>query len=287
MSSGTFDYQTLNLELWNDRAPIHAASPDYYIEELVSNPTFISHVVDFDRKLLGDISGLSCVHLQCHIGTDTLSLARLGAASVTGVDFSDAALKEARMLAERTAESGGEKLNYVHASVESALATLPSEGYDLLYTGIGVLPWLSSVQKWAEVVSGLLKPGGRFFIREGHPILDAIEDEDRDDLRVVYPYFETKEPRLYQSDGTYVEVPSGFSPKLCKSGQFSHGLGEIVQALLDHGMCITGLKEHTTVPWNALPGHMVKGEKGEWSLMQDPERLPLSYTLQAIKVARG
>jgi SAM-dependent methyltransferase len=191
---------------------------------LVSDPTFISHVVDFDRKLLGDISGLTCAHLQCHIGTDTLSLARLGAASVTGIDFSDAALKEARALAEKTMGSGGEKLTYVHASVDSVLTTLPPGGYDLLYTGIGALPWLSSVQKWAEVVSGLLKPGGRFFIREGHPILDSIDDENPDYLKVAFPYFEMKEPRVCHSDGTYVEVPSGVSLKPCKSGQFSHGL---------------------------------------------------------------
>ena len=93
----------------------------------------------FDLPLLGNITGLNCAHLQRHIGTDTLSVARLGAASVTGLDFSSNSLIEARRLAARTSSSGGEKLRFVEASVYDALSVLPPGSFDLVFTGIGSL----------------------------------------------------------------------------------------------------------------------------------------------------
>jgi hypothetical protein len=65
--------------------------------------------------------------------------------------------------------------------------------------------------------------------------------------------------------------------------EWNHGLGEIVTALLDSGMTLTGLAEHDTVPWNALPGQMEQVAINEWRLADRPWRLPHSYTLQAVK----
>ena len=92
------DYRTVNRANWDERAPAHAASATYARQRFVDEPTFISDVVRFDLPLLGDGAGLRAVLLQCHIGTDTVSLARLGA-TMTGLDFSSASLKEARSLA--------------------------------------------------------------------------------------------------------------------------------------------------------------------------------------------
>ena len=92
------DYVEINRLNWDERAPAHAASPDYHVAEFASDPDFLSPVVRFDRPRLGDIMGLRGVHLQCHIGTDTISLARLGA-HMTGLDFSSAALAEGRRIA--------------------------------------------------------------------------------------------------------------------------------------------------------------------------------------------
>lgn len=89
------DYRSINRANWDERAPAHAASPGYAIERFVTDPEFISNVVRFDVPLLGDITGLRGVHLQCHIGTDTISLSRLDA-TMTGLDFSPAAVAEAR-----------------------------------------------------------------------------------------------------------------------------------------------------------------------------------------------
>jgi SAM-dependent methyltransferase len=271
------DYRTLNKASWDERAPAHAASPDYAVERFAAEPGFLSHVVRFDLPLLGDIAGLRGVHLQCHIGTDTISLARLGA-SMTGLDFSSAALEQARRLAGRT----GDDARFVEAEVHDAASVLGPGTFDLVFTGIGALCWLPSIRRWAGVVADLLRPGGRLFIREGHPMLGSI-DESRDDGLVVvgFPYFERAEPLVWDEDGTYVQTDAVFAHN--RIHVWNHSIGEIVTALLDAGMVLTGLTEHDSVPWEALPGKMEQIEGGEWRLADRPWRLAHSYTLQAVK----
>jgi len=270
-------YLELNRASWDERAPAHADSPDYALREFIEDPAFLSAVVRFDLPRLGDVRGLRGLHLQCHIGTDTISLARLGAA-MTGLDLSPASLAQARELASRT----GATVTFVEADVYDAVKKLGREAFDLVYTGIGALCWLPSVRRWAEVVASLLRPGGRLFIREGHPMLWALADDRSDGLLVVdYPYFERDEPMVFDDPGTYVETPARFHQNL--THQWNHGLGEIISALLDSGMDLTMLVEHDSVPWDALPGQMEQIELREWRLIDRPWRLPHSYTLQAVK----
>jgi len=271
--SSSFD---LNRASWDDRAAAHAASPDYAVERFITDPTFLSEVVRFDVPLLGDIRGLRGVHLQCHIGTDTISLARLGA-SMTGVDFSSASLAQARRLSEQAHTP----VEFVESNVYDALDVLERERYDLVFTGIGALCWLPDIARWAGVVAALLRPGGRLFIREGHPMLWALDEARTDDLVVGYPYFEQPEPLVDDDGGTYVATDVEFTQNLSHS--WNHGLGETVTALLDNGMEITRLVEHDSVPWDALPGQMEKDERGEWRLGDRPWRLAHSYTLNATK----
>jgi SAM-dependent methyltransferase len=271
------DYRTLNRANWDERAPAHAASADYGIERYVADPQHLSDVVRFDLPLLGDIAGLRGVHLQCHIGTDTISLSRLGA-RMTGLDFSAAALAEARRLVERT----GDQVDFVEADVYDAAAVLGESSYDLVFTGIGALCWLPSVERWAATVSALLKPGGRLFIREGHPVLWSIDERNTAAPVLGFSYFEQPEPLVFTEGGTYVETDAEFSHNV--THEWNHGIGEIVTALLRAGMELTGLTEHDSVPWEALPGQMARtGQYGEWRLADRPERLPASYTLQARK----
>jgi len=271
------DYLDVNRASWDERAPAHARSADYGLERFVSDPTFLSDVVRFDLPRLGDLAGMRGVHLQCHIGTDTISLSRLGA-RMTGLDFSPAALQEARSLVART----GDDVDFVQSDVYSALDVLEREAYDLVFTGIGALCWLPDVRRWADVVSALLRPGGRLFIREGHPMLWALDEERDDDLLLVrYPYFETAEPLVFEDEGTYVDTDATFVHNVTHS--WNHGLGEIVTSLLDAGLQVTALEEHDSVPWNALPGAMRLEDGGEYRLAERPDRLAASYTLQARK----
>jgi SAM-dependent methyltransferase len=273
------DYHAVNREMWDERAPAHAGSPDYGFERFAADPAYLSGVVRFDLPRLGDVSGVRGVHLQCHIGTDTLSLARLGA-NMTGLDFSPSALEQARRLA---ADAGAE-IEYVEADAYDAVEVLGAGRFELLYTGIGAICWLPRIERWAEVVTQLLAPGGRLFMREGHPMLWSLEDvraEGR--LLVEHPYFEHEAPFVYREGGTYVETDVQFETN--ESHTWNHALGEILTALLSRGMRVTGFVEHDSVPWEALPGQMERLQTGEFRLRERPERLACSYTLQAVKEA--
>ncbi|MFI1919485.1 class I SAM-dependent methyltransferase [Nocardia sp. NPDC020380] len=270
------DYRRLNQANWDDRAPVHADSPDYALDRFRTDPEFLSGVVRFDLPRLGDIRGLRGVHLQCHIGTDTLSLARLGAV-MTGLDFSPASLAQARKLAADT----GAPVDFVESDVYEAVTALGGERFDLVYTGIGALCWLPDVHKWAETVAGLLCPGGRLFIRDGHPVLWSIDETVADRLTIAFPYFETPEPMVWSDSSTYVETDVALTATT--THEWNHGLGEIIDALLRSGLILTAVTEHDSIPWEALPGRMTCDADGEHRLREHPERLPLSYTLQARK----
>ena len=271
-------HRETNRANWDDRAAAHAVDGDlgYGIDRFVTDRDALSDVVRFDRERLGDITGLRTVHLQCHIGTDTLSLARLGA-RVTGLDFSSVSIEKARALVART----GDDVDFVESDVYAATDVLDAGGFDLVYTGIGALCWLPSIDRWAATVSSLLRPGGRLFIREGHPVLWSMNEELDDDLHLRFPYFEPAEPLEWDSDATYVATDRPLTAT--KTYEWNHGMGEIVTALLDHGLRITGLVEHRTVPWEALPGQMVAVDGGEFRLDALDGVAPLTYTLQAVK----
>lgn len=271
------EYLNLNRANWDERAPAHASSPDYNLKRFIDDPASISDVVQFDRTLLGEVRGLIGVHLQCHIGTDTIALSRLGA-RMTGLDFSPAAIEQARALVAKS----GDSVIFVESDVYDAASALGGERFDLVFTGIGALCWLPSVSRWAATVAALLKPGGRLFIREGHPMLWSLTDARPDGLLVVdLPYFERDEPSVWEDGGTYVETDVVFTANT--THEWNHGLGEIVTALISEGLEITGLVEHDSVPWEALPGQMTRDDQGEWRLTDRPWRLAASYTLQAVK----
>jgi SAM-dependent methyltransferase len=287
------DYLAVNRANWDSRAPIHAR--DYGIDQLLADPKSVSAVVQFDLPLLGDLTGLDVVHLQCHIGTDTLSLTRLGAASVTGVDLSPVSLAEARSLADRA----GTPIEYVESDVYSAPDALAGRGFDLVYTGIGAICWLPSISRWAGTVAALLRPGGRLFIRDGHPVLNtafalevAAEHPDRTQqpsisgpgqttVALELPYYERSQALVWADESTYAGDGVVASPT---SMEWNHSIGEIVTAVLDAGLQLTGLTEHDSVPWEALPGQMTLDPvTQEWRLIDRPERLPASFTLTAVK----
>lgn len=267
------EYLDVNRRNWNERAAIHAASEEYGLRRFADDPGHLSDVVRFDLPRLGDISGQRVVHLQCHIGTDTLSLARLGA-DVTGLDLSQDSLAVARELA-------GDRIQFVEADVYSARDVLDGE-FDLVYTGIGALCWLPDVDRWAATVASLLKPGGRLFIREGHPVLWALEYENANgELKLTYPYFTTAEPIIDDEQTSYAGAEHSISNSITHC--WNHGLGEIITAVLSNGLTVTGFEEHRSVPWEPLPDMLERRDLGEYHLKEHDERLPLTYTLQAVK----
>ncbi len=267
------DYAQINMANWNSRVPFHEAG---YELELFDDPKHLTSVVQFDLPLLGDISGLRGVHLQCHIGSDTLSLSRLGA-HMSGLDFSAPALDVARRLAARHEHT----IEYVESDLYGALDVLAAESFDFVFTGIGALCWLPDIQRWAGVVAALLKPGGFLFIREGHPVLWSMSDPRADELLVMeFPYFEN-EGTVFTEATTYVEHTGELSAPTIVS--FNHGLAEIFNALWNAGLHITVFEEHQSVPWNPLGDVMEEYQRGEWRLRSQRSRIPLTYTLRAEK----
>ncbi len=268
------DYRNINLANWNSRVPVHEVG--YRLHEHTGDPHHLSSVVRFDLPRLGVIDGLDGVHLQCHIGTDTVSLARLGA-RMTGLDFSAPALE----VASRLAADCGETIEFVESDVYAAVDALGPERFDFVYTGIGALCWLPDAGRWAQVVASLLRPGGFLFIREGHPVLWSLCDPRPDEVvSIEYPYFE--------SDGTvFVEATSYVGDEGALTSptivHFNHGLAEIFNALWSAGLTITLFEEHESVPWNPLDTAMVEDEMGEFRLRERPDRMPFTYTLRAQK----
>jgi SAM-dependent methyltransferase len=198
--------------------------------------------------------------------------------STAGLDFSPSALQGARELATRAHTETA----FVEGDAYDAAELLGARRFDLVYTGIGAIGWLPSIRRWADVVASLLRPGGRLFMREGHPMLWSICDPRPDGLLVVeYPYFET-DGVLFVEESSYVGTGTLAAPQ---SVGFNHGLGEIFTALTAAGLTVTSLEEHREVPWNQLGEAMIPSPDfaGEFILAEGPDRLPLTYTLQAFR----
>lgn len=267
------EYLEINRKNWDSRVPIHLKG--YAIDKFRSNPNYISDVVRFDQKYLPEIKGLEGIHLQSHIGTDTISLIRLGA-KMTALDFSRPALVAAKDLATDL----GHQLEVIESDVYSATKNI-SKKFDFVYTGVGALCWLPDIKRWAEVVANLLKPGGFLFIRESHPMLWSVgESRPNGDIAIDLYYFEGQafdeiEEQTYAGDGEVLH-PRNIS--------FNHSLSEIFNALWENGLQIKLFEEHSTVPYNPLDTEFEKlADIDEWQLVKDPKRLAASYTLAAYK----
>ena len=267
------DYLEINRRNWDSRVPIHLKG--YSIQSFRDDPKYISDVVRFDLPLLPDVSGLKGIHLQSHIGTDTISLIRLGA-EMTALDFSEPALQAAQSLASEL----GHKLELVHSDLYSAPNLIKGK-FDFVYTGVGAICWLPDIRAWAKVVAELLEPGGFLFMREGHPMLWSIGDSNENgDLVVELDYFEGQ---AFEVDETETYSGEG-RVEHSKNISFNHSLSEIFNALWQNGLAINVFEEHSTVPWNPLGEEFVKLEGiAEWELARNPKRLAASYTILAFK----
>lgn len=275
-------YFEANRRNWDDRARLHARpTSGYVLDRYRDDRSAISGVVEFDRDLLGVVDGLDVVHLQCHIGTDTLSLARLGA-RVTGVDQSGVSLEAARELFASVDTAG----DFVESNVYDAVTALGDRRFDVVYTGVGAINWLPSVARWAQVCAALLRPGGRFFMREGHPMAYTIDDtisaEESDTaLRLRYPYFETDEPMTFVDESTYVDT-GGETVRNATHHEWAHGIGEVFTALTRAGLAVDTLVEHRDLEWKMLPNQIERD--GRWYLTDHQLDLcPMMYTIAATK----
>ncbi|WP_447912767.1 class I SAM-dependent methyltransferase [Microbacterium phyllosphaerae] len=267
--------RTANLQNWDDRVPLHEAA---YGLDAFDDPNHLSDVVSDDLPVLdrfatgGSVSGLDLCHLQCHIGTDTISLARAGA-RVTGVDFSEPALRAAAALAERT----GVSATWVHTDVLDARNAVSGD-FDVVYTSIGTICWLKDLDRWAAQIVALLRPGGTFFIRDGHPALLAL-DEDAEGFATRYSYFGDGRAQQWDDESTYA---GDGTVAHSRTYEWPHPLSEILGALLRAGLRLVHFDEGRTLPWRFSP-RMVEVPRGYAWPEAERNLIPCTFTIVACK----
>ncbi len=264
-------YYDANRSMWDKFAKINYSSPDYRTKDFLNGASVLNSI---ELKELGDVKGKRLLHLQCHFGLDTLSWAREGA-SVTGVDFSGEAIALAKDLAEKT--------NIDATFIQANIYDLPevlSEQFDIVYTSYGVLCWLPDLKRWAEIIAHFLKPGGTFYIAEGHPMLWVFDNEGPDDFKMVRSYFSRSEPYSFDVDGSYAESDVKFESQ--KDYEWAHGMGDIITSLVNAGLQIRFLHEHAKFPFHLFP-FFKKSEEGYW-VYDNPEiQIPLMFSIKATK----
>jgi SAM-dependent methyltransferase len=259
--------RAVNRAHWDEAASLHAASEFYDLEGFRRGRDWIR---PFEIDELGDVAGKEMVHLQCHLGTDTLSWARHGA-RVVGLDFSERSIEVARGLASDC----GIEAEFVCADVYDAPAALANRQFDVVYTGIGALNWLGDLARWAEVVAALLRPNGVLYLVELHPIAFGVMDDGRTLRHSIHG----AEYRASDEQGTYA-VPSASLTHSVAFERF-HSVSDVVSAVLDAAFTLELLHEqsYTSAPWPWT----VRGEDGFFRLPADWPQYPLTYSLRARK----
>jgi SAM-dependent methyltransferase len=264
-----------NRALWDEWTPIHVRSEFYDVAGWKAGragrdlqPLLLEEV--------GDVAGKDLLHLQCHFGLDTLSWARRGA-RVTGADFSERAIEQARALSAET----GLDATFVVADIVELPAHLEGD-FDVVFTSFGAINWLNDLPRWAEVAAHFVRPGGFFYIAEAHPFAWVFDDDDAaTELRLAYHYWPSPEPLVFPTEGSYADPDASVEEPLEYAWQ--HSMGEIVTSLATAGLRIDYLHEHSWVPWKMFP-FMVEAEPGIWRLPEPfDQRLPVLFSLKATK----
>ncbi|MFG2195752.1 class I SAM-dependent methyltransferase [Streptomyces sp. NPDC048639] len=232
---------------------------------------------DFETAEVGDVSGKSLLHLQCHTGLDTLSWARRGASPVVGLDFSEPAVDAARDLAADAAFTA-DRAAFVAADVYDAAEAVPDTSYDIVYSGPGALGRLPDIPRWAEIAASLVAPGGFLYLAELHPLAAGPDDEYG--ARLVHDSTRS-DPWADEPPDPYADLDA-LSAHHGGSG-WQHPVGEVVSALADAGLRIEFLHEHdVTVVVQAFPS-LRRGDDGLFRLPQDRPGIPLMYSVLATR----
>ena len=260
-----------NFAYWNEAVAIHLASPFYRTEAFRRGEAVIDKVV---CEGLGEVRGKRILHLQCHFGLDTLSLARLGA-EVTGLDYSPPAIAAAKALSQETGVAG----EFILADVLDPPAGL--EGFDIVFASWGAICWISDMARWMAVAAGALKPGGRLYLVDGHPAMMMLDDTagltSSSPLVIRYPY-QSDGPVIGENQSDYADPEAPLAAR--NTGIWLHGLGRILGAAIDAGFVIGRLDEGDRIPWQAS-GVLVADGGGYWTLAPGAPFVPLSFALDA------
>jgi ubiquinone/menaquinone biosynthesis C-methylase UbiE len=255
-----------NRNSWNSRVDAHLESKFYDLEGFLTGETSLKSI---ELELLGNISNKSLLHLQCHFGQDTLSLARMGA-RVTGVDLSDKAIYSAMELATKTQLQA----NFICCNVYDLPQHLDQQ-FDIVFTSYGTITWLPDLNAWAALIQKYLKPGGKFIFVEFHPVVWMFDDNFK---TIGYDYFNSG-PIIENETGTYADRSAAIKPQ---SVCWNHSMAEVVTALLDNGLSIKQFQEFDYSPYNCFL-NTIEFEPGKFRIEHLPHKIPMVYAIEAIK----
>jgi SAM-dependent methyltransferase len=268
-----------NLESWDSLAQLHAqgdGSEFYRIEQWFAGE---SKLAPWELEEIGPVEGKSLLHMQCHIGTDTLSWAREGA-KVTGLDFSPNAIFEAERFAKILNIIDAK---FVVSTISDAVEVLDGEQFDILYTGRGALCWLPNLEEWAKVCSELVKPGGVLYLEESTPMLNALDVEEGTEetrLGLKYDLF-NENPVSEVGEGSYASPEAGIE-RTCHTWEYRYDT--IFNALINNGFMIESLNERDELAWAPWPEMFEISRPNFWRLKENQVNFPLSFTLKATRV---
>ena len=259
-------YFEANKHLWNQRTAVHKDSSFYDLAGFKAGKNVLTPI---ELNELGDVKGKKMLHLQCHFGMDSLNWARLGA-DVTGIDLSDEAINEATKLNDEL------ELNakFICCNVYDLKEHL-GEKFDIVFTSYGVVGWLPDLDKWAEIISHYLKPGGVFYMAEFHPVVWMFDDE----FTHIKYYYDNRELIVVDSQGTYTDREADIK---AKEYSWNHSISEVLNALIKQGLRIELFNEFTYSPYPCF-SNIVQGEDGNWRIKGMEGKIPMVYSVKAIK----
>jgi ubiquinone/menaquinone biosynthesis C-methylase UbiE len=261
------NYLEVNKIHWNQKVDTHLQSEFYAVPDFLKGQTSLNEI---ESSLLGNLEGKKVLHLQCHFGQDSISLARLGA-EVTGVDFSEKAIERANELAE---SANCKTVKFICSDVYSLPAVF-FEKFDLVFSSYGTIGWLPDIQAWAKVVSHFIRPGGKFVFAEFHPVVWMFDDEFE---AVHYRYFNSG-PIEESESATYADRNVTLNSNYIG---WNHGLAEVIQSLLDQGLTLQTLREYDFSPHNCFK-HTFEAEPGKFRLKHMEDKIPMVYSLVCVK----
>ena len=263
------NYLKGNRELWNELTHIHENSDFYDVKRFKANKSTLKPI---ELAEVGEVSDRSLLHLQCHFGMDTLSWARAGA-NVTGVDFSD----KANALAQSLSRDLNINANFICSDIFDLPQKLTGN-FDIVFTSYGVLCWLPDLKRWAEIINHFLKPAGFFYIVEGHPIMNVFHNSRGvTELKVSQSYFHKPSPIKWDPEGDYADKNAAV---VHPSYEWTHSLGDIINALINAGLRIDFLHEFPISAYQCCD-YAQKGIDGWWHIEGD--RVPMLFSIKATK----
>ena len=260
------DYLEINKAAWNKKTPLHVGSKFYDMPGFLRGETSLKSP---ELGLLGDVCGKRVLHLQCHFGQDTLSLARMGAV-VTGVDLSDVAIQKARELAGEI----GLRAAFINCDLYSLRDHL-QETFDVVFTSYGTVGWLPDLDRWADIVQHFLKPGGSLVMVDFHPLVWMY---DKTFKEVEYSYFNAG-AIVDKVDGSYADRSADIS---YETVSWNHPVSEIVQSLLDANLALSDFKEWDYSPY-ACFDELNEDEPGVFRVKHWGKKMPMIYGIKAVK----